>query len=65
MMQSASILVFESSMLLTECMDPNHISVSQEPSGKTMHSTAVEGPLNCLAVNRDCSQVVVAGRNGK
>ena len=30
-----------------------------------MHCTALESPLNCLAVNKDCSQVVVAGRNGK
>ncbi|ELT99584.1 hypothetical protein CAPTEDRAFT_201741 [Capitella teleta] len=28
-----------------------------------MHHTILEGPLNCLALNRDCSQVVVAGRN--
>ncbi|KAI0215772.1 GATOR complex protein WDR24 [Lamellibrachia satsuma] len=28
-----------------------------------MHCTALESPLNCLAVNKDCSQVVVAGRN--
>lgn len=30
-----------------------------------MSSSVPEGPLNCLAINRDYSQVVVAGRNGK
>ena len=30
-----------------------------------MHHSVVEGSLNCLAVNHDCTQVVVAGRNGK
>jgi WD repeat-containing protein 24 len=30
---------------------------------KTMFATQ-EGPANALALNKDCSQVVIAGRNG-
>ena len=29
-----------------------------------MHSMTLDGVLNSLSVNKDCSQVVVAGRSG-
>jgi len=31
--------------------------------GRTMHCTVLEGPLNCLSIDRTCSNVVLAGRN--
>ena len=49
-------------ILLNLC---NCVSVSPAGPGKTMHCSVTDGSLNCLAVNHDCSQVVVAGRNGK
>ncbi|CAH1788742.1 unnamed protein product, partial [Owenia fusiformis] len=34
-----------------------------ESSSRTMQHTVLEGALNCIATNKDSSQVVVAGRN--